>query len=69
MLKYSEITERIIGAALTVHSAIGPGVLESVYKACLIHELRQLGTSVQSEVALPISYRGCGWNLVIESTF
>jgi len=47
-MKFPEITERIIVAALKVHSAIGPGVLESVYKTCLAHELKQTGlTSVE----------------------
>ena len=37
-MKYPEITEKIIVAAFKVHTAIGPGVLESVYKTCLAHE-------------------------------
>jgi len=57
-MRYSEITEKIIAAALKVHSGVGPGVLESVYKACLVHELRQSGTAVLTEVALPILYNG-----------
>ena len=40
-MKFPEITEKIIVAALEVHSGIGPGVLESVYKTCLAHELKQ----------------------------
>ncbi len=48
-MKYPEITEKIIVAALKVHSAIGPGVLESVYKTCLAHELKQAGMTVSSE--------------------
>jgi hypothetical protein len=50
-MKYPEITEKIIVAALKVHSAIGPGVLESVYKTCLTHELKQTGIAVSSEGA------------------
>jgi GxxExxY protein len=57
-MKYPEITKRIIVAALKVHSAIGPGVLESVYKTCLAHELRQIGLAVSSEVPLPVVYDG-----------
>jgi len=57
-MEFPEITERIIAAALKVHSAIGPGVLESVYKTCLQHELRKAGLTIQSEVALPVLYDG-----------
>jgi GxxExxY protein len=58
MLKYPEVTGRIIDAALKVHSAIGPGVLESVYKTCLAHELRNGGIKVMTEVVLPVVYQG-----------
>jgi GxxExxY protein len=52
------VTEKIIVAALKVHSAIGPGVLESVYKTCLAHELKQSGVAILSEMALPVVYDG-----------
>jgi GxxExxY protein len=55
-LELNEITGQIISAALKVHSAIGPGVLESVYQTCLFHELQQFGLTVQSQVALPVMY-------------
>jgi GxxExxY protein len=55
-LEINEITSQVIAAALKVHSAIGPGVLESVYKTCVHHELRRTGLSVQAEVALPVLY-------------
>jgi GxxExxY protein len=58
MLKYPEVTEKIIGAALKVHSAIGPGVLESVYQTCIAYELRTSGLKVFTEVALPVVYQG-----------
>jgi GxxExxY protein len=57
-VQYREITEKIITAALKVHSAIGPGVLESVYKTCLAHELKQIGVTAFTEVALPVVYDG-----------
>lgn len=41
------LTERIIGAALTVHTALGPGLLESAYEACLAYELVEQGLSVE----------------------
>ena len=52
----NEISGRIINCALKVHSAIGPGVSESVYQTCLLHELQKAGLSVQSQVALPVVY-------------
>lgn len=64
-MQLNEITEKIIGAAMKVHSAIGPGVLESVYRKCLQHELKKFGFEVQSEVKLPIMYEG----MVLESGY
>lgn len=55
-MEFGELTEKVIAAALKVHSAIGPGVLEKVYKTCLQHELRKMGLTVLSEVSLPILY-------------
>jgi PD-(D/E)XK nuclease superfamily len=49
-VEYSELTDKIIGVAMKVHSAIGPGVLESVYKTCMAHELKKLGLGVSCEV-------------------
>jgi GxxExxY protein len=54
----NEVTRRIIGAAMRVHTALGPGLLESAYRACLIHELRKQGMRVASEVGLPVVYEG-----------
>ncbi|PYY16164.1 MAG: GxxExxY protein [Acidobacteria bacterium] len=50
------ITEAIIGAAMRVHTALGPGLLESAYEVCLCHELVKLGYSVQRQVPLPVIY-------------
>lgn len=52
------ITRQIIGAAMKIHTALGPGLLESAYRACLIHELRKQGIRVASEVGLPVVYDG-----------
>ncbi len=46
----------LIDAALTVHRALGPGLLESVYQKCLTHEMRRRNIPVRCEVALPITY-------------
>lgn len=48
----------IIEAAMKVHSALGPGLLESAYESCLMHELRKMGLRVVSQMALPVFYDG-----------
>ena len=53
----SGLTERIIGCAIDVHRALGPGLLESAYRACLMHELEAKGLQARCEVAIPITYR------------
>ena len=52
-----ELTEKIIGAAMQVHTALGPGLLESTYEKCLLYELHQIGLQVQAQLQLPIRYR------------
>lgn len=52
------ITREIIGAAMRVHTALGPGLLESAYRSCLCHELELSGWRCQTEVPVPITYRG-----------
>ena len=52
------LSAQIIKAAITVHKELGPGLLESVYKTCMKIELSRIGLQVQSEVPLPIYYRG-----------
>ncbi len=67
-------TERILGAAITVHRELGPGLLESAYQACLAFELEDCGLRVERQVALPVEYRGvrldCGYrlDLIVERT-
>ena len=62
-----QITGEIIGAAIEVHKALGPGLLESAYEACLAFELVQRGLRVEQQKPLPIVYRGvtleCGYRL------
>jgi len=57
-MKINDITGHVVDAAITVHSTLGPGLLESAYKACLVHELRKRGLTVLTEVAVPIVYDG-----------
>lgn len=53
------LTERIIGCAIAVHKALGPGLLESVYRECLCIELQFAGLGFTSEQPVPIVYRDC----------
>lgn len=48
----------IMRAAFRVHTALGPGLYESVYEAALTHELRKLGLVVETQVGLPVVYDG-----------
>ncbi len=58
MLKEDPLTPRIIGAALKVHSALGPGLLEKAYERCLQHKLEIEGFSVQSQLPVSIDFEG-----------
>ena len=51
-----DIGHSVIGAAMKVHSAVGPGLLESAYEMCLIYELEKQRISVQSQISIPIRY-------------
>ena len=55
-MELNEITELIIGGAIEVHRALGPGLLESTYEVCLIHELRKRGLRVEKQVAVAVVY-------------
>ena len=57
-LDTNSLTEAAIGAAMRVHSALGPGLLESAHEACVCHELIKAGFSVQRQLALPLVYDG-----------
>ena len=52
------VTSGILQAAFEVHSALGPGLLESAYEACLTHALRKRGFRVETQVALPVIFDG-----------
>ena len=49
---------QVVNSAMKIHSRFGPGLIESAYEACLVHELRRRGLNVRSQVALPIEYEG-----------
>jgi GxxExxY protein len=63
----NRITEQIIGAAIAVHRALGPGLLESAYEACLAYELAERGLVVQRQREMPVTYRAvrvdCGYRI------
>ena len=65
--RLNQVTEQIIGAAIAVHRALGPGLLESPYEACLLYELTQQGLKVEAQKPLPVVYRevklDCGYRL------
>jgi GxxExxY protein len=68
----NEITEKIIGCAIKVHIALGPGLLESAYESCLQFELLQSGLYVERQKPIPLVYQAikmeCGYraDLVVE---
>jgi GxxExxY protein len=53
-----EIVKTILEAAYQVHTALGPGLLESVYEACMVHELNLRKISSISQLTLPVIYKG-----------
>jgi len=57
-MEHSEVTQKIIGCAMTVHRTLGPGFLESVYQNALTHELRKAGLEVECEKRLQVIYDG-----------
>ena len=65
MLYEAELTEKIIGAAIEVHRALGPGLLESIYQACLAREFTLRGIKFVEQKPLPVEYKG----LRLESSY
>ena len=63
----NELVTGIIGAAIHVHTVLGPGLLENVYKECLYHKLKTCGYAVEKERVLPVVFEGvtieCGYRL------
>lgn len=52
------LATHVIDSAFRVHSALGPGLLESVYETCLAHEASKAGVSIRRQVGLPVRYDG-----------
>ena len=63
----NDITEKIIGSAIKVHKALGPGLLESAYRECMFYELVKQGLKAEKEKALPLFYEevklDCGYRI------
>lgn len=66
-MRENEIGTVILNAAFEVHKVLGPGLLESAYEHCLLYELVQAGFKVESQLALPVIYKGskldCGYRI------
>src|SRR3972149_7316784 len=61
-----ELTYKIIGCAIEVHKQLGPGLLESVYEKCFIHELHLKGLQTQSQQRIPLNYKGLSLEVDLE---
>ncbi len=68
-MELNQITEKIIGCAIEVHRALGPGLLESAYEECLDFELRSAGLRTQRQCPVPVVYKevklDCGYRMDI----
>jgi len=64
-MDHEEIFKKVLDCAFEVHNNLGPGLLESVYEECLIHELQSAGLKVEKQKCLPLTYK----NLLLESHF
>ena len=66
-MNINKLSSRIIGAAIEVHKALGPGLLESAYEECICHELNTGGLSLERQKPLAVRYKGinldCGYRL------
>ncbi|OHT46537.1 GxxExxY protein [Flavobacterium tructae] len=69
----NEISTIVIGLAIQVHKALGPGLLENAYKECLFYRIKQRGLSVEKEKAMPLIFEevklDCGYrvDLLVEN--
>jgi GxxExxY protein len=55
-MNVNDISGQVVDAAMKVHTALGPGLLESAYEGCLLHELRMRGVRAANQVVLPVVY-------------
>jgi GxxExxY protein len=68
-MEFDELSNKVIGCALEVHKALGPGLMESVYEKCLSFELTNSGLRNETQKALPVNYKDvqidCGYRIDI----
>ncbi len=68
-MKFDEVSNRVIGCAIEVHRNLGPGLLESTYEQCLVHELKINDIPFKIQWPLPVEYKGikldCGYRIDI----
>ncbi len=68
-MEFDALSNRVFGCAMEVHRRLGPGLLESAYEQCLAYELREAGIDFQTQLALPVRYKGvqidCGYRMVL----
>ena len=66
-MEINQITQEILDSAYKIHTALGPGLLESAYQACLVYELKKKGLKVEVEKGLPLIYEEvrleCGYRI------
>jgi GxxExxY protein len=66
-MEFDRLSNIVIGAAIIVHKALGPGLLESAYEACMAHDLINGGHTVERQKPLPLQYKGvrldCGYRM------
>lgn len=66
-MELNEISREVIGAAIEVHKALGPGLLESAYEECVSYELKKKGVSLERQVPVPVVYKEvtleCGYRI------
>lgn len=55
---HEALSRKILDSAMRVHTILGPGLFEEVYKVCLAHELKKSGLTVMSEIGIPVHYDG-----------
>jgi GxxExxY protein len=68
-MEFDELSNRVLGCAIEVHRALGPGLLESTYEQCLAHELKLAGIPFKLQWPVPVEYKtihlDCGYRLDI----
>ena len=66
-MEFDDLSNRVIGCAIEVHRALGPGLLESAYEQCLAHELKRNDIQFRLQHSQPVKYKGiqldCGYRI------